>query len=54
MDMALYKRWFLFGDEEEPDEVWLVLQYRVKEEYRNLVGGAENFTGLWLPVWSGR
>ena len=51
MDMALYKRWFLFGDEEEPDEVWLVLQYRVKEEYRNLVGGAENFTGLWLPVW---
>ena len=51
MDMAIYKRWFMFGDAEVPDEVWLMLGYRVKEQYRELAAGMENIAGMWLPVW---
>ena len=54
MDMAIYKRWqLMLGDAEPPDEVWVMLGYRVKQEYRDLIGGGtlERLAGLWLPVW---
>lgn len=53
LETAIYKRWVLFGDAQPPDEVWVMLGYRIKEEYRQYVGGeaAEKYLGLWLPVW---
>ena len=54
MDMAIYKRWqLMLGDAEPPDEVWVMLGYRIKEQYRDMAAGGtlERLAGLWLPVW---
>ena len=52
LETSIYKRWLLFGDKDTPDNVWIVLNYRVKEKYRELFGeGSEKYMGLWLPVW---
>ena len=53
LETAIYKRWIMLGDTEPPDEVWVMLGYRIKEEYRQYIGSgvAEKFLGLWLPVW---
>ena len=53
LETSIYKRWLLFGDADTPDDVWIVLNYRVKEKYREIFAGkqSEKVLGLWLPVW---
>ncbi|MBR0514919.1 MAG: Cna B-type domain-containing protein [Clostridia bacterium] len=54
LEMSLYKRWLMFGDAEKPEEVYLALCYRVKEDYRDAIpdpsGMVEKFGGTWIPV----
>ena len=54
LDFSMYKRWFMpnVPEEERPESVYLVLCYRVKEEYRDRLGNkaAEKVAGLWIPV----
>lgn len=61
MDIAAYKRWIGFKDADnndpndtrpkKPDSVYLLVQSRVKEKYRQLAGPeAEQFVGTYTPV----
>ncbi len=52
LDFSMYKRWIMLNGAEKPDSVYLVLNYRVKEKYREQMGGgaAEKVAGLWIPV----
>ena len=52
LDFSIYKRWIMLGDAEEPDSVFLCLNYRLDDKYREYAGGgaAEKFIGMWIPV----
>ena len=52
LDFAIYKRWLMLGTAEAPDSVYICLNYRLDDDYRQYAGAFEKFVGMWLPVFN--